>query len=191
MSKKMTLQEASDFLLAKQNEIEAQLDKIFYYAEGEDLLKVDQGGWNVIEVFYHINLLNESYLDQFEGLLNKAQSAEGKRLKRSWLGRKLEDSSRISASATTNKKYTSPKKIDPKEKQKQGFAVVEKVVFQELLRDLKEIKRYSKLLAEKDLTSLKVKTVFPILKVNMADALFIMLRHTERHIAQAERILKS
>jgi hypothetical protein len=31
----------------------------------------------------------------------------------------------------------------------------------------------------------------PILKVNIADALFIIVEHTYRHLIQAERILKS
>tara|TARA_R110002050_G_scaffold49818_5_gene115543 strand:- start:4588 stop:5166 length:579 start_codon:yes stop_codon:yes gene_type:complete len=192
MNEAMTHAEASEYLLQRLKTIEEKLDHIFYYSEGEDLLKTaGKGSWNVVEVFYHINLLNESYLDQFPAGLKKAQEVKSATIKRSWLGKKLENASLLDADEKVLKSFKSPKATDPKAKVKAGFAIVEKVVFQELLRDLKEIKNYSELLASKNLDQLKVNTLLPLLKVTMADALFIMLEHTNRHIVQAEKILKN
>jgi hypothetical protein len=172
--------------------IEKKLDSIFYYSEGEDLLKTEKpNGWNVVEVFHHINLLNESYLDQFASQLKKANPAKTGKIKRTWIGKKLYKALLLSDNDLLLKRYKSPKAVDPKAQQAAGIAIVEKIVFQELLRDLKEIRSHAERLAAKNLDQLKVKTLLPLLKVNMADALFIMIEHTNRHIVQAGRILKS
>jgi hypothetical protein len=192
MNAAITNAEASKYLLERLDTIEKKLDRIFYYSEGEDLLKTEGvGTWNVIEVFFHINLLNESYLDQFPKAVQKAQAAKTASIKRSWIGKKLEEACLLDANDKPIKYSKSPQATDPKAKQKAGFAVVEKVVFQELVQDLREIRNYTKLLDSKNLDQLKVKTLLPIVKVSMADALFIMIEHTNRHIEQASRILKS
>ena len=192
MNEVMTNAEASKYLLERLTTIEKKLDSIFYYSEGEDLLKTEKpNGWNVVEVFHHINLLNESYLDQFALQLKKANSASSSKIKRTWIGKQLYKASVLNNGDQLLKSYKSPKSVDPKAQQAAGIAIVEKVVFQELLRDLKEIRSHAKQLATKNLDELKVKTLLPLLKVNMADALFIMIEHTNRHIVQAGRILKS
>ena len=192
MNAAMTNAEAYIYLLERLDTIEKKLDRIFYYSEGEDLLKTEGAGtWNVLEVFFHINLLNESYLDQFPKALQKAQAAKTSSIKRSWIGEKLEEACLLDTNDKPIKYSKSPRATDPKAKQKAGFAVVEKVVFQELVQDLREIRNYAKLLDSKNLDLLKVKTLLPIVKVSMADALFIMIEHTNRHIVQASRILKS
>ncbi len=192
MNEAMTNAEASKYLLERLDTIEKKLDRIFYYSEGEDLLKTGPSGtWNVLEVFFHINLFNESYLDQFPKALQKAQEAKTAPLMRSWIGKKLEQACLLDANDMPIKYRKTRQATDPKAKQKAGFAVVEKVVFQELVQDLREIRNYAKLLDSKNLEQLKVKTLLPIVKVSLADALFIMLEHTNRHIAQASMILKS
>jgi hypothetical protein len=192
MNEEMTNVQASQRILGRLGDIEKKLDTLFYYSESEDLLKTEKRGtWNAVEVFFHINLLNESYLDQFPAQVKLAKEASPGKIKRSWIGKKLIEASRVNANDELIKKYTSPKVIDPKAREKAGFAIKEKIVFQELLRDLKEIRVYADLLASKNLDTLKVKTLLPLLKVNLADALFIITEHTYRHILQAERILKS
>tara|TARA_R110002050_G_scaffold18770_14_gene54542 strand:- start:4236 stop:4814 length:579 start_codon:yes stop_codon:yes gene_type:complete len=192
MNEAMTNAEASKYLLERLDTIEKKLDSIFYYSEGEDLLKTGATGtWNVLEVFFHINLLNESYLDQFPKALQKAKKADTSAIKRSWIGKKLEQACLLDVNDMPIKYSKTPQATDPKAKQKAGFAVVEKVIFQELVQDLREIRNYAKLLDSKNLDQIKVKTLLPIVKVSMADALFIMLEHTNRHIVQASRILKS
>tara|TARA_R110001592_G_scaffold138225_1_gene356913 strand:+ start:31275 stop:31853 length:579 start_codon:yes stop_codon:yes gene_type:complete len=192
MNEAMTNAEASKYLLERLDTIEKKLDSIFYYSEGEDLLKTGAAGtWNVLEVFFHINLLNESYLDQFPKALQKAKKADTSPVKRSWIGKKLEQACLLDVNDMPIKYSKTPQATDPKAKQKAGFAVVEKVIFQELVQDLREISNYAKLLDSKNLDQIKVKTLLPIVKVSMADALFIMLEHTNRHIVQASRILKS
>jgi hypothetical protein len=192
MNEEMTNVQASQYLLGRLGEIEKKLDNLFYYSEGEDLLKSERpGAWNVVEVFFHINLLNEHYLDQFPGKIKLSKEARPGAIKRSWVGNKLIEASLVDANDRVLKTSKSPKASDPKVREKAGFAIKEKVVFQELLRDLKEIKMYADFLATKNLDTLKVKTLVPILKVNIADALFIIVEHTYRHLIQAERILKS
>ncbi len=192
MNEDMTNAEASQYLVARLTAVEKKLDSIFYYSEGEDLLKTEKpNGWNVVEVFHHINLLNESYLDQFASQLKKAKPANNKKIKHTWIGKKLYQASLLGKNDVLSKSFKSPKAVDPKVQQAAGIAIVEKVVFQELLRDLKEIRMHAEALASKNLDQLKVKTLVPLLKVNMADALYIMIEHTNRHIAQASRILQS
>lgn len=189
----MTALEAQAHLMNLWQNCRTKLDELFYYAEQEDLKKrlPAKGSWSVSEVFFHLNLLNAAYLENMPKA-EQLKDAEGSRvLKRSFLGKQLERSMALKPDGGMRMKTKTPAATDPIAAQKRGHALVENVVFQELLSDLDSIKKYIELLDQKALEKEKVATLFPILKINAADALFVLLEHELRHIAQAKRILEA
>lgn len=189
----MTALEAQNHLMNLWQNCRNKLDALFYYAEQEDLKKrlPQKGSWSVSEVFFHLNLLNAAYLEKMPKA-ELLQDAEGSRvLKRSFLGQQLERSMALKPDGSMRMKSKTPALTNPIAAQKRGHALVENVVFQELLSDLDSLKKYIDLLDQKALEREKVPTLFPLLKINAADALFVLLEHELRHIAQAQRIVEA
>ncbi|QNR24425.1 DinB family protein [Croceimicrobium hydrocarbonivorans] len=187
----MKAQEAQAHLNQLWQKAQKQLEELFYYSEEEDLKKrLDPKSWSVTEVLFHINLLNESYLKNMPNIESLADADGNRSLKRSFVGRKLEKSMALKPDGSIAKKYKTPSLSDPIAAQKRGHAAVEQVIFREIVEDLKTIKQYIDILDGKALEKSKVPTLFPILKVNAADSLFILLKHELRHIAQAKRIMQ-
>lgn len=189
----MTAVEAQNYLRELWQQTRSELDDLFYYCEAEDLKKrlSKKGSWSITEVLFHINLVNSHYLKGMPVFSSLSQDAKDRSLKRSFLGKRIENSMRLKEDGSIGLKMKSPSSTDPIKAQKRGHAAVEKVIFKEILEDLDRIKKYIELLADHKLEVQKVPTLFPILKVNAADALFIMLVHERRHLAQAKRILEA
>ncbi|WP_421753941.1 DinB family protein [Croceimicrobium sp.] len=188
----MKAQEAQAHLNQLWEKAQKQLEELFYYREEEDLKKrLAPNSWSVTEVLFHINLLNAAYLKNMPSIDSLSKGNKERSLKRSFVGRKLEKSMALKPDGSLGRKFKTPSISDPIAAQKRGHAAVEQVIFRELVTDLKTIKQYIDILDEKTLEKSKVPTLFPLLKVNAADSLFILLEHELRHIAQARRILKA
>lgn len=187
----MTALEAQAHLQSRLAECRKQLEELFYYCEEEDLKKrlPKKGSWSITEVLFHINLVNAAYLKGMPSQEALSQ-ADGQRvLKRSFLGNRIEQSMALKPDGSMSFKMKTPAVSDPLKAQKRGHAAVENVVFREIISDLDAIESYIKVLHEKNLEKHPVPTLFPILKVNAADALFILLEHELRHLGQAKGIL--
>ncbi len=189
----MTAIEAQKHLNTLWQKCRHELDQLFYYCEEEDLKKrlPGKGSWSITEVVFHINLVNAAYLKNMPSLEVLDDADVNRKLKRSFLGRRIEKSMQLKADGTIGFKMKTPSVSDPLKAQKRGHAAVEKVVFREILTDLDELNSYIEVLDQKKLEAHSVPTLYPILKVNAADALFILLEHELRHLAQARRILEA
>lgn len=177
-------------LLEEWQELRSDIDQLFYYVEEEDFLRKGKGknAWSVKEVLYHINLTNQHYLEQMREL---PQKAEPQKLHSSIFGRSIMKSMPKATKGQSKRKHKTRSKVDPRVKQKQGYAIVEKVVFSEMLRDLDEMKKWIEGLPQNGLHNQKLKTLMPLFKMYGHEALASLIRHQRRHIAQAEDILKS
>ena len=187
----MTALEAQTHLQSRLAECRKKLDELFYYCEEEDLKKrlPKKGTWSITEVLFHINLVNAAYLKGMPKM-DRLKSASGDRpLRRSFLGKRIEKSMALKPDGSMSFKMKTPSVSDPIKAQKRGHAAVEGVVFREIISDLDELESYIQVLHETDLEKHRVPTLFPILKVNAADALFILLEHELRHLGQAKGIL--
>lgn len=174
----------------KTREIRNDVQKNFYFLEIEDLRRRPaKGKWSIVEVFAHINLTQGYYIKNIKRGLEEADEVNHDAVKLSWLGKKLIEGMEPKDGVIRWKVKTF-KKIDPVyRKEKKGIALDEKVIFQDFIDDMEELEDLMIASYDLDISSVKVPTFFPFLKINVADALAFDIAHIERHILQARRVL--
>jgi hypothetical protein len=173
----------------KAREIRNDAQKSFYFLEAEDLRRRPAPGqWSIIEVFAHINLVQGFYLANIANALEQAPENTGDNTQLTWLGQKF-IKGMAPQEGIIKWKVKTFKKIDPVYRAKRGVAINENIVFRDFINDIEEMEELIIKAYDKDLTALKVPTFFPILKINLADAMGFSLAHTERHVLQARNIL--
>ncbi len=177
-------------LRKKVRQIRNDVQKDFYFLESSDLRnRPAEGKWNIIEVFDHVNIYQNHYAKSIAQGLEKAPASSDDSVKLSWMGKRF-----IKMMEPQNgeikRKMKTFKKTDPILRAKEGFAIDEKVVFQNFIKDIEFLEELILEAYDKDISKIKVPTFIPIIKINIADAFGFNLAHTERHMLQARRILK-
>ena len=140
------------------------------------------GGWSVAEVYEHLCISNDGYLDRIDAIVragDAARSADGAVWSPSLMGGWL------TSSLESPRKLPAPKKIRP------GPAPRERVVDEFIDRQ----RRLLGLLdAARGLDWKRVRTsspIAPIIRLNLGDCFRIMVVHTHRHLGQIERVRTS
>jgi hypothetical protein len=177
-------------LRARSRAVRNDIQQHFYFLESEEMRqKPSGGGWSIIEIFAHINLVQGYYIKNIRRALERAYEVNHDEVEYSWIGRQA-----IKYMAPSNGKIKfrvrTSKKADPVARQKKGIAIDEKVIFQDLIDDIEELEELMIKAYDYDLESEKVPTVIPFIKLNIADALEFNLAHTERHVLQASKLVE-
>jgi len=188
------MEERSEFLHLLRKEVSAirkEAQRDFYFLEEEDLKrKPSPKKWSISEVFAHINLVNAFYLKQTAQALNQAPDVNHDHVKVSWLGKKLKNG--MEPDTDTGKitfKVPTLSAIDPVKRAKKGIALDEKVIFRDFVNDMDEWEELLIKAYDKDIDQIKVKSLFPFLKLRLPDALPFIMAHTRRHLQQARNNL--
>ena len=177
-----------DSLDQKINELQAEVEKRFYYLESEDLhFKNFPEQWNIIEVFAHLNLANEHYLKELRSAFDKSPDGGKESFKIGWMGRQMVKSMEPREGKTPFKMKTF-KKTDPLLLQSKGHKLVDHVVFQDFMDHLKQFKEIITEARNKDLRKIKITSLISLLKLRVGDALAFIIAHMERHLLQATRL---
>lgn len=162
----------------------------FYYLESEALrYKPNEKTWSAVECIEHINLVNHSYLKQLTKYLANADTASDEEVKSAWLGKMFA----AKMAPVTEKKASKMKtfaRINPIERAKKGYAVVEKVVFQNFMNDMQQLENALSQAEEKKVNGVRFKSTLPFLTFTFKDVIEMLLNHTERHLIQAENTAK-
>jgi hypothetical protein len=173
------------------NAVRQRVMDSFYYLESDELsYKPSENSWSVVECIEHINLVNNHYLSQLDILKETAEQAGDEQLRSSWFGKKFAKSMAPGEAGISNRMKTF-KKVDPTARRKQGYAVVEKVVFQNLMLDLQRLEGQLELAKSRSVKPLKIKSLLPVLRFRFMDAVNLVLNHTDRHLLQAEKTLQT
>ncbi len=173
----------------KAREIRNDAQKSFYFLEAEDLRRRPAPDkWSIIEVFAHINIVQACYITNLSMALDMAEDNEGDDTYLSWLGKKFINGL-TPQEGVIKWKVKTLKIADPIHRAKKGIVINENIVFKDFINDIEELEDLIIKAYDKDLTSIRVPTVLPFLKINIADALGFCLAHTERHVLQARNIL--
>lgn len=183
----------SEFLgtmLRKLEGIEKSLEKQFYYLESEDLrYKPDPKSWDIVEIFEHLNLVNGYYVKVIGRAMDKAPIAKNENFKISWMGKKMVKSMEPKNGKRPFKMKTF-KKTDPIAlQQERGSKLIDHIVFQDFMEDMKQFKKLLQGNGEKDIQAVKIKSFIPIIKLKGGDAIAFVIAHMERHLLQAENLL--
>ncbi len=187
----MKVEQIKEELIKEWQDLRTAIDKAFYYLEEEDFQRKgsNKDSWTVAETLYHINILNRHFLDQLENrpqLKGKPKSS----LPKSLYAKMLLASMPAETHGVSKRKYKTPSATDPLKKQAKGYAIVPKVVFADLLADLDQIKSLIAELDQGNLATYKIKGVIKVFRIYTYEALLVLIRHSHRHIIQAENIIK-
>jgi hypothetical protein len=158
--------------------------RVFQNLDEEDLSqRPDNGGWSISECLEHLNTYYRYYLPRLEEGILKGENTDTVSFASSWLGRyfqKMMDPDRGSG------KYKAAGRHQPV-LTKSGYAVVAEFIdFQErlgeVLRDMQRV----------DIDAVRIPaSISSLIRLNAGDAVAFLITHDERHIRQANRILKS
>lgn len=165
------------------------VQKSFYFMESDQLQRRPaEGKWSIIEIFAHINIFQSYYLQQIEMALNKAPEVNHDDLKITWLGSQFIKSMKP-VDGVRKMKVKTFRKSDPLYRAKQGIVLNDRIVFQDFINDIEELEEIIIKAYDRDISSVKVPTFIPFIKINIAEAIGFSLAHTERHIVQAKELI--
>jgi hypothetical protein len=158
-----------------------------YYAEEEELYKREnkKRGWSFLEIFLHVNLLNDFYLCQFPASLAQASRPQARS---TWVGGQLVKATQKPRGQKSLLPMRAPAAVDPLKKQEKGHALVADVIFRELITDLDTLGGHLEQFSQYAYEDLCIQSLAPFLKVNGWDALQIIPYHLQRHLAQARAL---
>lgn len=174
-----------EFLTSLEEEVLRQLDFAKELEQQSNELlnqKVDAKSWSVLECFEHMNLSMMIYIDQFK-MIDKFKPSNGLvqfGIKGKFFSEGMRPkNNQISYKMKTFKKLTPASHL--------GSQVVENFInYSKWILDF--IKNHK----SHDLNSIRVKTAIgPLVKLNVAEALSFIIAHNERHIWQANNVLKA
>jgi uncharacterized damage-inducible protein DinB len=140
------------------------------------------GGWSVAEVLEHLIVSADSYLEPLHTLTtqNAGSKADADATwKPSLMGGLLADSLR------NPRKLPAPRLYKPGPKPRAN-------VLNEFLRRQEDVGRLLVDAGDLDWRAIRMRSpVMPILRMNIGDALTVLVVHAERHAGQIERVLKA
>jgi hypothetical protein len=138
--------------------------------------------WSILECFEHLNLYSQYYLIALEIAIGKAIPAQPQELKYTWIGKK---SVAMMHPSNTKKQKTFKKMIPAKSKLTRDVLAT---FLNDQQRILRMIEKASLLNVSKAVVPVEF---FKLLKMNIAETLEFVIVHEQRHIIQAENVLKS
>ncbi len=178
-----------------QNEIikdlESRINKIIDWADSlrhTDISKLkakpSETGWSALGCIDHLNRYSDFYLPEFTKAIDKARIKSSDNYKPGWLGNKMA----VDMLPQNGKLKSTMKTFKSKNPTLDGISpnALEKFIDQQ--KALKEILGRAELV---DLSSLRVPTTIPLLRLKLGDTLRFFVFHEVRHVEQAQRALKS
>ncbi|HMP29597.1 MAG TPA: DinB family protein [Saprospiraceae bacterium] len=142
--------------------------------------KKEQGSWNTLECVEHLKRYGDFYLPVISDALHKAKDKDTNGFISGWLG----DYFAKAMLPGSNKMNTFKSKNPIGEH-------IEIGVIDQFLNQLYQMAQLLETAKSKDLSSIKVKTTIPLAKINVGDALRVVIYHNERHIKQIQDIINA
>ena len=143
------------------------------------------GKWSVGQCLEHLNIMGGYYLPLLTAKIQQARqrnSAPAATVKRGLVGRRLTDAMRGSAGEKT---YKSPQKYAP------SGSRLSRTVVELCRRQLDDLLLLLEEARHVNLNAVRVANpVVPLLRLRATDALELLVVHVQRHVAQAEQVLK-
>ncbi|HEY0654892.1 MAG TPA: DinB family protein [Chryseosolibacter sp.] len=144
--------------------------------------KPGPGRWSILECFEHLNLYNQYYLTALENALSKSSAAAyNQDMKYTWIGKK----SIAMMNPSNKKKQKTFRKMVP------STSRLTRDVLATFLNDQQRILQ----LIDRSFSVNATRSVVPVeffklLKMNITETLEFVIVHEQRHVLQAENVLK-
>lgn len=140
------------------------------------------GGWSVAEVLEHLIISADSYLDALRRL---TQENAGSRVDPTAVWKPSIMGGLLAESLRNPRRLPAPRLYKPGPKPRAG-------VLDEFLRRQEEVGRLLVDAGVLDWRRARMRSpVLPIIRMNLGDALTVLVVHAERHAGQIERVLKA
>lgn len=145
-------------------------------------LKPAADKWSVLECFEHLNLYSQYYLTALESAISRTAPAQPQEMKYTWIGKK---SVAMMHPSNMKKQKTFKKMIPAKSKLTRDVLAT---FLNDQQRILRMIEKASLLNISKAVVPVEF---FKLLKMNIAETLEFVIVHEQRHLIQAENVLKN
>lgn len=140
--------------------------------------------WSAIECLEHLNIADAHYLIQFDRKLSLAKPCDRESYKPGWLGNYFVKMIKPKADGGIPSPMKTMRKFDPEVK-------VQRDTISKFLEDQEEILGYLSLCKTLDLQKIKIPSAIgAIVTFRLGDALRFLIGHNQRHIIQANNVLK-
>lgn len=145
--------------------------------------KKDEKSWSVVECLEHLNLYAIFYNKEIQKQLQNSRYHKSEIFKSGFWGNKFAIDMLPKEGMKTMNTFKSKNPIYSKLSTKEVIAsfLKNQKILLELLEEAKQ----------KDLTRIKTAITLPLLKLRLGDTLRFVIHHNERHIVQAQKVLKN
>ena len=165
-----------------QSIIETVETKFLTLPETQLNLKPTGDKWSVLECFEHLNLYSQYYLTALETAIHNAVPSRPQDVKYTWIGKK----SVAMMHPSNAKKQKTFKKMIPTRSRLTTDVLA--TFLNDQQRILRLIEKASLLNVSKAVVPVEF---FKLLKMNIAETLEFVIVHEQRHLIQAENVLKN
>ena len=145
--------------------------------------KKDVKSWSVVECLEHLNLYAIFYNKEIQKQLQNSRYHKSEIFRPGYLGNKFAVDMLPKKSMKTMNTFKSKNPIYSKLSTKEVIA--------NFLKNQKKLLELLEEAKQKDLTKIKTAITLPLLKLRLGDTLRFVIHHNERHIIQAQKVLKN
>jgi hypothetical protein len=142
--------------------------------------RAHEKSWSILECLEHLNLYGAFYIPEISQRMERATSVKTQVFKSGYLGNKFAMDMLPKEGMKTMKTFKSKNPIHSK--------LDKGVVLKTFIQQQQSFLTLLKTASEKNLTTIKVATTIPFLKLRLGDTLRFVIHHNERHITQAKNI---
>lgn len=141
-----------------------------------------QNSWSILECLEHLNRYGDFYIPEMEKRIKSSKSAHSERFKSSWLGNYFANSMLPKEKLKTIKTF---KSMNPLGSNLDVDVISKFITQQHLLIDL--LNAASKVNLNRTKTAISISKW---MKLKLGDTFRVVIYHNQRHISQAEKVLK-
>lgn len=145
--------------------------------------KKDLKSWSVVECLEHLNLYAIFYNKEIQKQLQNSRYHKSEIFRPGYLGNKFAIDMLPKKGMKTMNTFKSKNPIYSRLNRKEVIA--------NFLKNQKKLLELLEEAKQKDLTKIKTAITLPLLKLRLGDTLRFVIHHNERHIVQAQKVLKN
>lgn len=151
-------------------------------SEKELQFKLNKDSWSILECLEHLNLYSDFYVPEIKKRIESSKLKKGKHFKSGYLGNKFALDMLPKENMKTMNTFKSKNPINSK-------LDSEKIILK-FINQQEEMLSLLEIAKGKNLSKIKTSITLPFLKFRLGDTFRFVIYHNERHIVQAQKVLK-
>lgn len=161
-----------------------QISKTFLMLSEKTLQsRISDKSWSVLECLQHLNLYGDFYIPEIEKKMNASSSKKETYFKSGLLGNKFAMDMLPKEQMKTMNTFKSKNPIHSN--------LEKEIVIPEFINQQEKFLELLSIASDKNLSKIKTSITIPLLKFRLGDTFRFVIYHNERHIVQAQNVLKN